>query len=312
LALKSCVDPDGRTAQFHAAMQAIYLGLSGVLIVAIVIGVLLLRPSAVLGFRSMAEFDVSFVIMTAGMLMVMPSNLASGLYRARGLYGRAVWIQCAAMLAAQLAQVAAIALTGHLAVIALAFVVPQVLAAAWLAFVDARRLFPRLAAPRAVARLSWRWIAGQFRRAFPFAVAGSTEIALQSLPLLLVSALVTDRMAVAQWGLTRVVAGLVRSLCTQVTLPLAAELGHDYAVGAKPQLRRLYASGSAFVTLLAAMVVSGLLAFWSDFFGLWTHGAVPYDGVLAVTLLIGAELVAPAMFALGYGYYSNRGELLAR
>ena len=81
------------------------------------------------------------------------------------------------MLAGQLAQVAAIAVTGRPVVIVLAFVVPQILAAAYLSFVDARRLFPWLAARRAAGRLSWRWIAGQFRRAFPFAVASSTEIA---------------------------------------------------------------------------------------------------------------------------------------
>jgi O-antigen/teichoic acid export membrane protein len=312
LALKSCVDPDGRTAQFHAAMQAIYLGLSGVLIVAIVAGVLLLRPSAVLGFRSTAEFDVSFVIMTAGMLMVMPSNLASGLYRARGLYGRAVWIQCAAMLAGQRAQVAAIAVTGRLVVIVLAFVVPQILAAAYLAFIDAHRLFPWLAAPRAAVRLSWRWIAGQFRRAFPFAVASSTEIALQNLPVLFISAIMIDRVAVAQWGLTRLVAGLVRGLCMQVALPLAAELGHDRAIGARDALRRLYARGSVLVTLVASLAVSALLAFWQDFFTLWTHGAIAYDMPLTLTLLIGAEMVAPAILALSYGYYSDRGGLLAR
>ncbi len=47
------------------------------------------------------------------------------------------------------------------------------------------------------------------------------------MPVLLVSALVSDRVAVAQWGLTRVVAGLLRMLCIKTTLPLAAELGHD-------------------------------------------------------------------------------------
>src|SRR6202012_3400436 len=153
-------------------------------------------------------------------------------------------------------------------------------------------------------------IAGQFRRAFPFAVAGSTEIALQNLPVLLVSAMVADRVAVAQWGLTRVMAGLVRALCLQATLPLAAELGHDRAIGAKDALRRLYARGSALVTLLASLVVSGLLGFWEDFFALWTHGAIPYDVPLTLTLLIGAQIVAPAILASGYGYYSDRGELL--
>jgi hypothetical protein len=71
-------------------------------------------------------------------------------------------------------------------------------------------------------------------------VAGATELALLTLPVLLMSAFVSDRVAVAQWGLTRVVAGLLRSLCLQTTLPLAAELGHDYALGLKDQLWSLY------------------------------------------------------------------------
>jgi hypothetical protein len=182
--------------------------------------------------------------------------------------------------------------------------------AAYIMVIDVRRLFPFLQASARKGRRSWHWIGGQFRRSFPFAIAASTEVALQNLPVLLVSAFVADRLAVAQWGLTRVVAGLVRGLCMQATLPLAAELGHDYALGAKLQLRRLYARGSALVTLLAAIVVSGILAFWRDFFALWTH--VPYDPWLTVTLLLGAAIVAPAILALGYAYYSDRGELLAR
>ena len=103
--------------------------------------------------------------------------------------------------------------------------------------VDACRRFPFLRG--VVSRtLSWRWIAGQFRRAFPFAIAGGTEIALLNLPVLLVSVFVSDRVAVAQWGLTRVVAGLVRALCLQATLPLAAELGHDHAIGAREGLQQ--------------------------------------------------------------------------
>jgi O-antigen/teichoic acid export membrane protein len=311
LAFKSCADPDGRTARYFAAMERLYVGLTVALVVSIIVAAFVLRPSFVLGFRAIADFDVSFVIMTAGMLLVLPSNLASGLYRARGLYGRAVWIQSAAMLTSQLAQIAAIVATGRLTMIAAAFVAPQVLSAAYVVVVDVRRMFPILAKARASTRFSWHWIAGQFRRAFPFAIAGSTEIALQNLPVLLVSAIVVDRVAVAQWGLTRVVAGLVRALCTQATLPLAAELGHDRAVGAKQALRHLYARGSALVTLLASLVVSGLLAFWRDFFELWTHGAVPYDLELTLTLLIGATIVAPTVLALGYGYYSDRGEFLA-
>jgi O-antigen/teichoic acid export membrane protein len=185
-----------------------------------------------------------------------------------------------------------------------------VLIMAYFLAIDAPRLFPILRPMRATH--SWRWIFGQFRKAAPFGVAGATELALVNLPVLLVSAFVSDRMAVAQWGLTRIAAGLLRTLCVQTTLPLAAELGHDYAVGLKDQLRGLYARGSVFVALLASVVVSGLLPFWRDFFALWTHGAVPYDSLLTITLLIGTGAIAPSILALGYANYSNRGDLLVR
>jgi hypothetical protein len=54
------------------------------------------------------------------------------------------------------------------------------------------------------------------------------------------------------------------------------------------------------------------LPFWPDFFALWTHGAVPYNPSLAITLLIGTGLIAPSILALGYANYSNRGGLLVR
>lgn len=310
LAFKSSVDCDGRTARFYAAMLRVYWGLAGFLVVLLLVGTQLISPAAVLGFRSVPSFDLAFIAMTAGMLLILPSGLASGLYRARGLYGRAVRVQNWSMLAAQLGQLVAIVATGSLLAVVIVYVAMQVLTTIYLLAIDAPGLFPFLRGVR--ARQSWRWIVGQFRRAAPFGVAGATELALLNLPVLLVSALVSDRVAVAQWGLTRVVAGLLRALCVQTTLPLAAELGHDYAVGLKDQLRNLYARGSVFIAVQASVVVSGLLPFWPDFFAVWTHGAIPYDPLLAITLLIGTSAIAPSILALGYANYSNRGALLVR
>jgi len=307
---RSSVDSDGRTARYYAAMVRIYFGLAGLLIVLVLIGALLLRPSELLGFQSTSDFDAAFIVMIAGTLLTLPTNLASGLYRARGFYGRAVWLQCAGMLMAQLAQLVTVATTASLLAVTIAYVATQLLVLIYFVAIDARRLFPFLRGGR--GRVSWRWIAGQFRRAFPFAIASGTDIILLNMPVLLVSALVVDRIAVAQWGLTRVVAGLLRALCTQATLPLAAELGHDHAAGARERLQYLYARGSVFVTLLASVAISGLLPFWPDFFALWTHGSIPYDPVLTMTLLIGTGVIAPSILALGLASYSNRGELLAR
>jgi O-antigen/teichoic acid export membrane protein len=310
LSFKSCVDCDGRTAQFYAAMLRIYLGLAGFLVILVLAGTQLVSPSAVLGFQGIPDFDAAFLVMTAGMLLTLPSGLASALYRARGLYGRAVRLQNWGLATGQVGQLVAIVANGSLSAVAVTYVAAQVLITVGFLAIDARRLFPFLRGVR--VKHSWRWLIGQFRKATPFAVAGATELALVNLPVLLVSAFVSDRVAVAQWGLTRAVAGLLRGLCLQTTLPLAAELGHDYSVGLKDQLRSLYARGSVFVTVQASVVVSGLLPFWPDFFALWTHGAVPYDPWLAITLLIGASAVAPSILALGYANYSNRGDLLVR
>ena len=310
LAFKSGIDRDGRTACFYAAMLRIYLGLAGFLAILILGFAQFVSPGVVLGFPTVSNFDAAFVVMAVGSLLTLPSGLTAGLYRARGLYGRAVGLQNLGILVGQLGQLVAIIATGSLLAVTIVFAATQLLTAIYFLAIDAPRLFPFLR--RARARHSWSWIAGQFRRAAPFAVAGATELALLNLPVLLVSAFVSDRIAVAQWGLTRVAAGLLRLLSIQTTLPLAAELGHDYALGLKDRLRSLYARGSVFVTVLASGVVSGLLPFWPDFFALWTHGAIPYDPLLTVTLLIGTSVVAPSILALGYANYSNRGDLLVR
>lgn len=312
LAFKSSSDANGRTASYYALMQRVYVALVCVLIISVLIGAVFLPPSRVFGFSAVSGFDLSFIMMVASTLLVLPSNLAAVLYRARGHYARTVWIGCAAMLVGQLGQIVALAATASLSVVTAAYVLPPLVVTSYILLVDVHRLFPFLRRSSKHQPMTWRWTFGQFRRALPFAIAGSTELALQNLPVLLVSAFLADPIAVVQWGLTRVAAGLVRGLCMQATLPLAAELGHDYAVGAKAQLRSLYARGSTLVTLLAGLVVSGILAFWPDFFALWTHGLVPNDPLLTATLLIGAAIVAPAMLAQTFAYHSNRGELLAR
>ena len=310
LAFKSSVDSDRRSGQFYAELRRIYLGLAGTLAVVTVILVHVLPPSAMLGFGTVAQFDLAFGTMIVGTLLTLPVNIAAALYRARGLYGRAVKLVNLGMLGALLGQFVAITLTQSLFYVTLVYVAAQLLAAAYLLMSDAPRLFPFLRGRRATR--SARWIAGQFRKAVPFAVAGAADLALLNLPVLLVSAFVSDRVAVAQWGLTRVVAGLLRVLCVQTTLPLAAELGHDYAVGDRQRLQSLYARGSVLVALLASVMVSGLLPFWQDFFALWTHGGIPYDRSLTFVLLIGTAAAAPSILAVGYANYSDRGRLLLR
>jgi hypothetical protein len=92
LAFKSSADCDGRTARFYAAMLRIYFGLVGLLAVVLLAVAWFLPPSAIFRFQATLHFDAAFIVMAIGMLLTLPNNLASALYRARGFYGRAVKI----------------------------------------------------------------------------------------------------------------------------------------------------------------------------------------------------------------------------
>ncbi len=309
LGLKAGADGDERSARFFASMAYLYVVFLASLAAMLLLAILLFPPSIQLGFAAIPHFDLALSAMMLGVLLTLLGNPATALYRSRGYYGRAVMLQCVAMLVAQLGQFEAVATTGSLIAVTLVFVLPQATVGIYFTAIDAPRLFPFLRHAR--GSVSPVWMAGQLRTAFPFAIAGAAELAVTNVPVLLISAFVSDRLAVAQWALTRVFAGLVRSLCQQTTLPLAAELGHDFAIGEMQKLRRLYARGSVLVSLIAAGVVSALLAFSQDFFAIWTHGAIPYDPALMLTLLIGTVATSPSILAAGFANYSGRGKLLA-
>jgi O-antigen/teichoic acid export membrane protein len=152
----------------------------------------------------------------------------------------------------------------------------------------------------------------QLTGALPFSVTNFVELGLSYLSVLLIGFFISDRIAIAQWSLTRTIVNLLRQVSYQTTLPLAAELGHDHAIGARDSLQRLYLRGSVMLVLLAGSATSGALVFWPDFFVLWTHGAIAYDATLSITLLIGTCAATPALLAMSYANYSNRGPLLLR
>jgi O-antigen/teichoic acid export membrane protein len=268
----------------------------------------LVAPSKVLGFPAEPGFDLAFTVMTIGAVFTLPLNLASALYRARGLYGRIVRVQAWGTALGQVGQIVGVIVIGSLLVAVIAFVTAQIVTLIYILFVDTPRQFPFLRGIR--QRISWRWTVGQFVGAFPFAIMNFAEAGLTYISVLLIGVFVSDRIAIAQWGLTRTIVGLLRGLCVQMMLPLAAELGHDHAIGARESVQRLYVGGSILLTLFASITTSGALVFWPDFFAIWTHGTIPFDGILATTLLVGMCIGAPAILALSYANYSNRGPLL--
>jgi O-antigen/teichoic acid export membrane protein len=308
LAFKSRNDCDRRTSRYYGAVFQLFVCFTLVLAGALLAICGLFAPSRVLGFPAEPHFDIAFVIMVLGSVFMLPSNLPSALYRARGLYGRIVGVQAVGIAIGQIGQIVGLVATGSLLIVVVAFVSGQIAATIFILFLDARRQFPFIGRLR--RRISWRWTIGQFVGAFPFSVTNFAEVGLAYLSVLLIGIFVSDRIAIAQWGLTRTIASLLRGLCYQMTLPLAAELGHDHAIGARASLQRLYVRGSAILVLFASATTSGLLAFWPDFFAIWTHGAIAYNAMLTITLLLGTCIAAPAILALSYANYSNRGPLL--
>lgn len=308
LSFKSRDDCDRRTRRYYGALSQLFVWLAGVLTIILLTIFWLVPPSEVLGFSAEPNFGLAFALMTLGQVFTLPVNLAGALYRARGLYGRIVIVQTWGTALGQLGQIVGIIATGSLVVVVIAFVVGQIATMAYILLFDVRRQFPFLKDLR--GQIGLRWTVGQFAGAFPFSVMNFAEIGLSYISVLLIGAFVSDRIAIAQWGLTRTIIGLLRGLCYQMTLSLAAELGHDHAVGAWDSLQRLYARGSVLVTLFASFTTAGALVFWPDFFEIWTRGAIPYDATLAVTMLLGMCAGSPAILALSYANYSNRGTLL--
>jgi O-antigen/teichoic acid export membrane protein len=312
LAFKSRNDCERRSNRYYGAAIRLFLLMTAALaalLLAVFTGV---KPAVAFGFAERSDFDLSFAVMMTGALLTLPSGLATALYRARGLYGRVVAVQAWGTALGQLGQIVGLVVTGSLFSVVLAFVAGLVGTAIFIVFVDLRRQFPFIDGlrHRLASRISWRWSAAQFAGAFPFAVMNFAEVGLSYLSVLLIGAFVSNRVAVAQWTLTRTIAGFLKQLCNQMSLPMAAELGHDHAIGARDSLQRLYARGSVLLVLFASVITSALVAFWRDFFALWTHGSVPYDGLLAIVLLLGGCISAPAILALSYANYSNRGPLL--
>ena len=95
-----------------------------------------------LGFSAEPDFDLAFAIMTLGMVFTLPLNLASSLYRARGLYGRIVGVQSWGMAVGQLGQIVGVMATGSLLVVVVAYVAGQLATLIFILFIDLRRQFP--------------------------------------------------------------------------------------------------------------------------------------------------------------------------
>jgi hypothetical protein len=160
LSFKSRTDCDRRTSRYYGAAFRLFAGYAALLALLFAAMFGLVSPAQVLGFSAEPAFDRAFAIMTLGMAFTLPSNLASALYRARGLYGRIVRVQSWGMAFGQLGQIVAVATTGSLLLVVIAYVAGQVATLIYVLLVDVRRQFPFIGSLR--RRISLRWTPVRF------------------------------------------------------------------------------------------------------------------------------------------------------
>jgi len=155
LSFKSSDDCDRQTGSYYGTGLRLYLWLAAAFAVLILLAAQFVHPSTALRFFNQPDFDIAFLAMTVGpRFLALPANLTVALYRARGLYGRVVGIQCWTMVIAQLGQLVGIALTGSLLVVVAAYVAGQIVYAIYIMAFDARRQLPVLRDLPQV-KLSW-------------------------------------------------------------------------------------------------------------------------------------------------------------
>src|SRR5664279_5708151 len=145
LSFKARDDCDRRTSRYYGAVFQLFVWFTGLFAGALLAIFGLIAPSSVFGFSAEPNFDSAFAIMTLGVVLTLPTNLASSLYRARGLYGRIVRVQAWGTAAGQLGQIVGVIATGGLLVVVIAFVAGQIATLIYILFVDTQRQFPFIA-----------------------------------------------------------------------------------------------------------------------------------------------------------------------
>ena len=187
LSFKSRNNCDRRTSRYYGAVFQLFIWFTALLAVVLLCAFGLVVPSKLLGFSREPDFDVAFAVMTLGMVFTLPVNLASSLYRARGLYGRMVRVQAWGAAVGQLGQIVGVIATGSLLVVVMAYVAGQLATLIYIVLVDIRRQFPFIGHFR--QRISWRWTSRQFAGAFPFFVMNFAEVGLTYMSVLLIGVL---------------------------------------------------------------------------------------------------------------------------
>jgi O-antigen/teichoic acid export membrane protein len=301
-------DFETRAATLFAALKRVYFLIVIGMVLLVLLATAIVSPEMIFGFADQPDFTTAFLTMVIGTVFLLPINLAAAVYRATGYYTRIVYFSCVGLLVGQIFQIFALLLTHSLLWVAIGFVLPSILVGPYVYLIDMPRLFPYLNVKR--APISLLSAVGHIRASVGFGISNAADLVYVNAPVLIISMLVSDRVEIAQWGLSRIFAGLIRQVVLQMSLPLGAELGHDFAIKKLSQLRSAYAQGSLLLMITASVLTASVLAFGRDFFALWTHGSVPYDSKLVALLVFGAAGVAPGILAQTFANYSNRPRLL--
>jgi O-antigen/teichoic acid export membrane protein len=237
----------------------------------------------------------------AAMLLNQAVSLRQALFRAHQQFGRETILRSAGDLL-RVAVICGAALAGvplvtlgwlWLASVVAGLVVPSI--------IDTRRRFPQF---------SWRWPVfrpgemGKAVRASPgYWLAAMSTTIFASVPLLALGYWAAGALAVAQFGLMRTIANLVRQVLQIFANVFGLELGRRYALHDEAGFAKVFGEANRFLGTQAAVATVLLLVIGREFFSLWTGRDGLFDPIMLALAII-PPIILPGMIlsmeALGY------------
>lgn len=285
-----------------------YIVLTLAWLAALLAGVTMLDPSRLLGLRVPEGANPTFLLLALQTLILIPRGLVASVYSARGALGHEVGAGLLLSAGQGLAQ-AMTALTGGAPLhAALASALASVLLGWGTLLFGIRRHFPDVRLrPQMPDCADLRLLAG---RAPYYLLSQGAMNAIMQGPLLALGRLAPEG-AVVTFSAMRVFTGLVRQGAAQLATATGLEMARQHTQQDTAALRRLYVGTARLAAGLSGLGSGLLLALGPPFFRLWTHGAVPFDPILALMFLGGGMVMAPFLGSLYLLRFIDRPRLVA-
>lgn len=291
----------------QAGLGAYGLSLSALLAVLAGVVVLLDVPS-LLGIEELEHPQAVLVLLGLSNVLLLPRELTLSVYAARGQFSRQVG-DFLVLTSAQQGTVIGGALAGSSPVqVAAGYCAVSLLVGWGGSLWSLRRRHPDVVFMpcRPTAAELWELAAKS-----PFyAIQQGGGVLLVQLPIILLGRL-SSPAATVVFSTMRTLTGLIRQIANQFATVAGLEMAHLYARGGTGDAVRLF----RIVALVNGAIVGAMggvtLAVGPWFLGVWTHGAVAFDMVLAAAFVTAAVLVTPAYCSFALLRMIGRPQALA-